>query len=91
MIDLIRRRIVPTVGMMALAVLCGAAAPSSQGEPFVVSTVLTGLDTPWDLAWGPDGFIWFSERGGRISRLDPATGTRTTAGTLACTRAARAA
>jgi glucose/arabinose dehydrogenase len=69
--------------LAVVATVVGTAAPMSQREPFVVSTVVTGLDTPWDLAWGPDGFIWFSERGGRISRLDPATGARSTAGTIA--------
>ena len=45
-----------------------------------LETVVTGLNTPWDLAWGPDGQIWVTERGGRISRVNPATGQRTTAG-----------
>jgi glucose/arabinose dehydrogenase len=54
--------------------------PDRQAEEFTATVVTTGLDTPWDLAWGPDGMIWVSERGGRISRVDPATGRRTTAG-----------
>jgi glucose/arabinose dehydrogenase len=45
-----------------------------------VETIVTGLDTPWDLAWGPDGQIWVTERGGRISRVNPSTGQRATAG-----------
>jgi aldose sugar dehydrogenase len=45
-----------------------------------VETVVAGLDTPWDLVWGPDGQIWVTERGGRISRVNPSTGQRTTAG-----------
>jgi glucose/arabinose dehydrogenase len=50
-----------------------------------VRVVATGLDTPWDMVWGPDGQLWVAERGGRISRVDPASGTRTTAGTLTVT------
>lgn len=42
-----------------------------------VETVATGLDTPWDLVFGPDGFIWMTERPGRLSRLDPVTGALT--------------
>ena len=42
--------------------------------------IVTGLDTPWDIAWGPDGQIWVTERGGRVSRVNPSTGQRTTAG-----------
>jgi len=37
-----------------------------------------GIDIPWEIQWGPDNFIWMTERFGRVSRLDPVTGTRTT-------------
>ena len=36
-------------------------------------TVLTGLDTPWEIVWGPDNHIWITERKGDVSRYDPAT------------------
>jgi len=42
------------------------------------SVVLAGLTLPWEILWGPDNHIWFTERGGRISRFNPATGDRTT-------------
>ena len=45
-----------------------------------VETVLGDLDTVWDMIWAPDGSMWFSERGGRISRLDLAERTRTVLG-----------
>lgn len=38
------------------------------------STLATGLTIPWELVWGPDNFIWMTERTGRISRVDPASG-----------------
>lgn len=37
-----------------------------------------GIDIPWEIQWGPDDFIWMTERYGRVSRLDPETGARTT-------------
>ena len=37
-----------------------------------------GIDIPWEIQWGPDDYIWMTERSGRVSRLDPVTGTRTT-------------
>jgi glucose/arabinose dehydrogenase len=32
------------------------------------------LDLPWEILWGKDDFIWMTERGGKISKLDPVTG-----------------
>src|SRR5262245_63368631 len=32
-----------------------SAAIKPVQEPFVVTTLVSGLDTPWHLAWGPDG------------------------------------
>ncbi|GAB3588856.1 hypothetical protein GCM10027345_41700 [Hymenobacter daeguensis] len=39
-----------------------------------VSALAGNLNTVWELVWGPDNFLWMTERYGRISRVDPATG-----------------
>jgi glucose/arabinose dehydrogenase len=71
-------------GVLAAGLLgCDTATAGDEGPPnaeLTTDVVATGLDTVWDLAWGPDGFIWFTERGGRISRLNPETGTHTLVG-----------
>ncbi len=41
------------------------------------SSIVTGLDTPWEILWGPDDHIWLSERNGTISRLNPESGDLT--------------
>jgi glucose/arabinose dehydrogenase len=52
----------------------------SQAQFFIGATevdtnsVVNGLDTPWEILWGPDDHIWLTERGGKISRLDPVSG-----------------
>ncbi|ALW84607.1 hypothetical protein AUC43_05615 [Hymenobacter sedentarius] len=56
-----------------------AQAPALTTFPVGATTVtasalVTNLSTVWELVWGPDNFIWMTERGGRISRVDPATG-----------------
>lgn len=38
------------------------------------NTVITGLDIPWEILYGPDGWLWVTERFGRISRVHPETG-----------------
>jgi glucose/arabinose dehydrogenase len=37
-------------------------------------TVASNLDTPWEILWGPDNFIWTTERMGKISRINPSSG-----------------
>jgi glucose/arabinose dehydrogenase/cytochrome c5 len=41
-----------------------------------VSIIASGLDVPWEIAWGSDNHIWMTEQGGTVSRLDPKTGKR---------------
>ena len=40
------------------------------------SVIAKNLDTPWEIYWGPDNWIWVSERPGIISRINPQTGER---------------
>ncbi|GAB2854803.1 PQQ-dependent sugar dehydrogenase [Hymenobacter ruber] len=56
-----------------------AQAPSLTTFPVgsttvTVSALASNLSTIWELVWGPDNFIWVTERSGRISRVNPATG-----------------
>lgn len=52
-------------------------------ETFTRRVVATGLDNPWEVTWGPDGYLWVTERTAfRVSRVDPANGTRRVALTL---------
>lgn len=38
------------------------------------SVIVKNLNFPWEIVWGPDNFIWMTERGGRISRINPSDG-----------------
>ncbi|MBP8067178.1 MAG: PQQ-dependent sugar dehydrogenase, partial [Pedobacter sp.] len=44
--------------------------------------VVAGLVNPWEIVYGPDNFIWFTEKSGKISRLNPETGQVTALITL---------
>lgn len=46
----------------------------SKSQDLQLRDVLTGLDTPWEILWGPDNYIWLTERYGRISKVNPETG-----------------
>ena len=39
-----------------------------------IRTVKSGLNYPWEILWGKDDHIWMTERGGKISKIDPKTG-----------------
>ena len=55
---------------------------SERGTALQLETVAGGLRSVWDMTWGPDGAMWITERGGRISRVDVASGTVTPVGEL---------
>ncbi|REE96871.1 glucose/sorbosone family PQQ-dependent dehydrogenase [Thermomonospora umbrina] len=41
--------------------------------------VTSGLADPYEITWGPDGFLWTTEKSGRrVLRIDPRTGAKTT-------------
>ncbi len=52
------------------------AQPQLRETTIDTATIITGLDIPWEIQWGPDDHIWTTERYGRISRIDPETGTQ---------------
>jgi PQQ-dependent dehydrogenase (s-GDH family) len=47
--------------------------------PNVLPRVLAGgLSDPWELAWGPDDYLWVTEKTGkRVTRINPADGSST--------------
>lgn len=47
-------------------------------QPFTAYVLAEGLDSPWDIEYGPDNLLWLTERlGKKILTIDPATGKRT--------------
>lgn len=56
-----------------LIILGGCISASFAQDNLVTRVVATNLDTPWEILWGPDNHIWFTERSGKISRVNPET------------------
>jgi glucose/arabinose dehydrogenase len=66
----------------ALAGLCRPASAQTvtgpRGEIFTRRIVARHLSDPWEVTYGPDGYLSLTEaKGYRVSHLDPATGTKT--------------
>ena len=39
-----------------------------------ITTIVSHLDVPWEIVWGPDNWIWFTEQSGTVSKVNPVTG-----------------
>ncbi|MFD2246725.1 PQQ-dependent sugar dehydrogenase [Pontibacter ruber] len=57
-------------------------APQLSDAELVDKVLAEGLNYPWELVLGPDNNIWMTERGGRVSRIDPETGAVTEVATI---------
>lgn len=56
---------------------------SSPPERFTSRVVASGFEDPWEVSFGPDGWLWITERvGKRVVRVNPADGTRKVAITI---------
>jgi len=52
-------------------------------EKFSSRVLAIDLDFPWEILWGPDGYLWVTERlGKRVTRVNPTDGSKTTAITI---------
>jgi len=54
-----------------------AATTTGSTVDLQVSVLASGLHHPWEILWGPDNFIWMTEREGRVSRVNPTNGSIT--------------
>jgi PQQ-dependent dehydrogenase (s-GDH family) len=53
-------------------------------KQFSEKVLISGLAGPWELTWGPDEMLWVTERTGkRVTRIDPTTGEKSVAITIA--------
>lgn len=54
-------------------------ATGPLGETFHYRVVANSLSDPWEITYGPDNYLWVTEaKGYKVSRINPATGSKTT-------------
>ena len=51
---------------------------NQQEVELITRTITAGLINPWEIIYGPDNFIWVTEKAGKISRVNPESGQITT-------------
>lgn len=56
-----------------------SGTPQQPGTSVTIKEkILTqNLAYPWEILWGPDNFIWMTQKGGAISRINPGNGAVT--------------
>lgn len=64
----------PTTGNGLMSAMTSASGGDSVS--IAVDVIATNLDVPWEIVWGPDNWIWYTEKGGSISKLNPLTSER---------------
>jgi PQQ-dependent dehydrogenase (s-GDH family) len=70
-------------GMSAVAGMQDTTIVTNPPERFSMRVLTSGLEGPWEIAWGPDQQLWVTERQGRrVVRVNPADGTRRVAVTI---------
>lgn len=58
--------------------LLHSSATTAQNEQFSMRQLACGLSQPWEIKFGPDGFLWVTEANSyQITRIDPNTGDAT--------------
>ncbi|MBS1903420.1 MAG: PQQ-dependent sugar dehydrogenase [Bacteroidetes bacterium] len=55
---------------------CDIGSVRSQIISYKTREVANSLNCPWEIRWGKDNWIWFTERAGRFNRVNPETGER---------------
>lgn len=78
-------RLIRTAALLALAgafIHCSSSVFSNPPEQQFrigastvgVQSVASHLNVPWQITWGPDQCIWYTEQSGTISKVNPETG-----------------
>lgn len=76
------RGILPFLILIAGVALTGyvsggdKSGPSNDSITLGSKTIVSDLDVGWELVWGPDNWIWFTEQGGTVSKVNPETGKK---------------
>ncbi len=64
-------------------IICFSLFTKLSAQSFTRTELPTPLTNPWEITYGPDNFLWLTESGGKVVRVDPASGAKTTVFTAA--------
>lgn len=64
-----------TIGVFAMGFLQAQTTYQIGSTTLTESTLISGIDLPWEVLWGPDDYVWVTSRKGTVIRVNPETGT----------------
>lgn len=75
------------LAVISLVLILSSACNKTEAPPVTdaeidINVLAEKLSYPWELVWGPDDKLWMTEKGGRISRVDPTSGAIDTVFTI---------
>ena len=74
------KRIFQLIIILGISLIIGCNKKKSNGGGGAATgestrIVKQNLQHVWEILWGPDDHIWFTERDGKVSKMDPTTGS----------------
>lgn len=60
--------------LIIASILIGQNTLSLDSTTLTKKELVTGIQIPWELTWGPDDHLWFTQRNGMIYRTNPNSG-----------------
>lgn len=64
------------LGSVFILILLAWSSSNAQPAGYKTRDVIYGVNIPWEMRWGPDNWIWFTERIGTICKVNPETGEK---------------
>jgi PQQ-dependent dehydrogenase (s-GDH family) len=69
--------------ILTVLVACGITLPAAAQDVVTPRVLAANLASPWEITWGPDDWLWVTERAGAtILRVNPETAEIVTAASL---------
>ncbi|MDQ8006445.1 MAG: PQQ-dependent sugar dehydrogenase [Pedobacter sp.] len=67
------KKILFIAGVLLCSIACKKDRNNEDLTPVELKTkvLVSNLTLPWELVYGPDNLIWFTEKSGKISRINP--------------------
>ncbi len=61
-----------------LLIVLSISLAAQENEDYTHWDIAPNLNRPWEILWGPDDWLWYTERPGRVGRVNPSSGQRIT-------------